>query len=293
MTMKYNYLTTESINQFIDNALFEDVGEGDHSSLSAVPASAVRKARLLVKDDCVLAGVELAEIIFKRVNPDLQLVLFIEDGAEVRKGDIAFEVEGKAQSILTSERLVLNCMQRMSAIATQTRKAAKALEGTKTKVLDTRKTTPNFRLMEKWAVKIGGGENHRFGLFDMIMLKDNHIDYAGSVTNAIREALDYRKRLGKDIRIEVETRNLEEVKEAMRVGEDGIQVIMLDNMSLEMMAEAVKLINGKYLTEASGGLNVEDLPAVAACGVDFISMGALTHSAKAVDLSLKAVNYKL
>jgi len=232
----------------------------------------------------------LAERIFKRVNPDLQLVILIKDGAEVRKGDVAFVAEGKAQSILTAERLVLNCMQRMSAIATQTRKAAKMLEGTKTKVLDTRKTTPNFRMMEKWAVKIGGGENHRFGLFDMIMLKDNHIDYAGGVTKAIQAALDYRKRLGKDIDIEVETRNLEEVKEAIEVGKDGIKVIMLDNMSLEMMAEAVKLINGKYLTEASGGLQIQDLPAVAACGVDFISMGALTHSAKAVDLSLKAIN---
>jgi len=286
--MKHNYLTTELINQFIDNALQEDVGEGDHSSLSAVPAEAVRKARLLVKDDCILAGVELAEAIFRRVNSDLQLTIFIKDGAEVRKGDIAFFVEGKAQSILTAERLVLNCMQRMSAIATHTHKAAKALEGTKTKVLDTRKTTPNFRLMEKWAVKIGGGENHRFGLFDMIMLKDNHIDYAGGVTKAIEAAISYRKKIGKDIGIEVETRNLAEVKEAIKAGKEDIQVIMLDNMPLAMMTEAVLLINGKYLTEASGGLTISDLPAVAACGVDFVSMGALTHSAKAVDLSLKA-----
>ncbi|TAH18371.1 MAG: carboxylating nicotinate-nucleotide diphosphorylase [Cytophagales bacterium] len=286
--MKYNYLTPELINQFIDNALQEDVGEGDHSSLSAVPVESVRKARLLVKDDCILAGVELATHIFGRVNPDLQLTIAIGDGQEVRKGDIAFVVEGKAQSILTAERLVLNCMQRMSAIATQTRKAAKALEGTKTKVLDTRKTTPNFRLMEKWAVKIGGGENHRFGLFDMIMLKDNHIDYAGGVRKAIEAAVSYRNKLGKDIGIEVETRNLAEVKEAIEVGNDDIQVIMLDNMSLAMMTEAVRLINGKYLTEASGGLTIDDLPAVAACGVDFVSMGALTHSAKAVDLSLKA-----
>ncbi|SFE43257.1 carboxylating nicotinate-nucleotide diphosphorylase [Thermoflexibacter ruber] len=284
--MKYDYLTSESINQFIDRALQEDVGEGDHSSLSAVPAHAVRKARLLVKEDCVLAGVTLAERIFKRVNPELQLNIAISDGTEVKKGEVAFVVAGKAQSILTAERLVLNCMQRMSAIATQTRKAVNALAGTKTKVLDTRKTTPNFRLMEKWAVKIGGGENHRFGLFDMIMLKDNHIDYAGGVSNAIKAAIAYKEKIGKDLRIEVETRNLEEVREAMQVGR--IEVIMLDNMSLEMMKEAVKLIDGKYLTEASGGLQLADLPAVAACGVDFISMGALTHSAKAVDLSLKA-----
>lgn len=286
--MKYNYLTKEAINQFIDNALQEDVGEGDHSSLSAVPAEAIRKARLLVKDDCVLAGVELAELIFKRVNPYLELTVYIKDGTEVKKGDIAFIVEGRAQSILTAERLVLNCMQRMSAIATQARRAAQVLEGTKTKVLDTRKTTPNFRLMEKWAVKIGGGENHRFGLFDMIMLKDNHIDYAGGVSKAIQAALEYRQKLGKNIPIEVETRNLDEVKEAIQAGGDQIQVIMLDNMSLEMMAQAVKLIDGKYKTEASGGLTLENLPSVAACGVDFVSMGALTHSAKAVDLSLKA-----
>jgi nicotinate-nucleotide pyrophosphorylase (carboxylating) len=286
--MKYDYLTKESIYQFIENALHEDVGEGDHSSLSAVPPDAIRKARLLVKDDCILAGVELAEMIFKHVNPFLHLEVFIKDGAEVRKGDIAFVVEGRAQSILTAERLVLNCMQRMSAIATQARKAAKILDGTKTKVLDTRKTTPNFRLMEKWAVKIGGGENHRFGLFDMIMLKDNHIDYAGGISKAITAALEYRQKLGKNIPIEVETRNLDEVKEAIEAGGKYIQVIMLDNMPLEMMKEAVKLINGKYKTEASGGITLEDLPAVAACGVDFVSMGALTHSAKAVDLSLKA-----
>lgn len=286
--MKYNYLTQESINQFIDSALQEDVGEGDHSSLSAVPSDAVRKARLLVKDDCVLAGVELATMIFKRVNPYLQMTVYIKDGTEVKKGDIAFVVEGRAQAILTAERLVLNCMQRMSAIATQARKAAQVLEGTKTKVLDTRKTTPNFRLMEKWAVKIGGGENHRFGLFDMIMLKDNHIDYAGGVTKAIQAALEYRRSLGKYIPIEVETRNLEEVKEAIQAGGDQIQVLMLDNMSLEMMTDAVQLINGRYKTEASGGLTLENLPAIAACGVDFVSMGALTHSAKAVDLSLKA-----
>lgn len=284
--MKYDYLTPESINQFIDTALQEDIGEGDHSSLSAVPSHAIRKARLLVKEDCVLAGVTLAELIFKRVNPELQLNIAISDGAEVKKGQVAFVVEGKAQSILTAERLVLNCMQRMSAIATQTRRAVNALAGFKTKVLDTRKTTPNFRIMEKWAVKIGGGENHRFGLFDMIMLKDNHIDYAGGVSNAIKAAIAYKEKLGKSLRIEIETRNLEEVKEVMQVG--GVEVIMLDNMSLEMMKEAVKLINGKYLTEASGGLQLENLPAVAACGVDFVSMGALTHSAQIIDLSLKA-----
>jgi nicotinate-nucleotide pyrophosphorylase (carboxylating) len=284
--MKYDYLTTDNINQFINSALREDVGDGDHSSLSAVPSEAVRKARLLVKDDCVLAGVALAEMIFKRVNPDLNLTISIPDGSSIKKGEIAFVVEGNAQSILTAERLVLNCMQRMSAIATQTRKAVEILEGTKTKILDTRKTTPNFRLMEKWAVKIGGGENHRFGLFDMIMLKDNHIDYAGGVAKAIRAAIAYREKLGKEIGIEVETRNLAEVKEALEVG--NIHVIMLDNMSLEMTTHAVKLIAGQCLTEASGGLTLNDLTAVAACGVDFISMGALTHSAKAIDLSLKA-----
>ncbi|MCU0389598.1 MAG: carboxylating nicotinate-nucleotide diphosphorylase [Thermoflexibacter sp.] len=284
--MKYNYLTLEAINRFIDNALAEDVGEGDHSSLSSVPIDAIRKARLLVKEDCVLAGVELAEMIFHKVNPELKLSILISDGIEVSKGNIAFVVEGKAQSILTAERLVLNCMQRMSAIATQTHKAVKALVGTKTKLLDTRKTTPNFRLLEKWAVKIGGGENHRFGLFDMIMLKDNHIDYAGGITKAIKAAQSYRERIGKNLAIEVETRNLEEVKEVIAIG--GVDVIMLDNMDLVSMKTAVNLINGRYKTEASGGLLLADLPSVAACGVDFISMGALTHSAKAIDLSLKA-----
>ncbi|WP_299758708.1 carboxylating nicotinate-nucleotide diphosphorylase [uncultured Pontibacter sp.] len=284
--MKLTYLTKKSINEFIVRALTEDVGDGDHSSLASIPADAQNQARLLVKGDGILAGVELAGYIFKAVDPDLQLDVLMRDGDRMKYGDVAFTVKGKAQSILTAERLVLNCMQRMSGIATYTNYMASLIAGTNTKLLDTRKTTPNFRIMEKWAVVIGGGHNHRFGLYDMVMLKDNHVDYAGGVRKAITATQKYLQEKGKDLRIEVETRNLQEVQEALGTG--GIHRIMLDNMSTDMMREAVSMIGGKYEVEASGGITEETIRAVAECGVDFISVGALTHSNRSIDLSLKA-----
>ncbi|MDX5423347.1 MAG: carboxylating nicotinate-nucleotide diphosphorylase [Hymenobacteraceae bacterium] len=284
--MKPTYLTEKSISEFIALALAEDVGDGDHSSLASIPADAQNQARLLVKGEGVLAGVELAGYIFKAVDPDLQVEVLLQDGAQVKHGDVALTVKGKAQSILTAERLVLNCMQRMSGIATYTHHLTQLIKGTKAKLLDTRKTTPNFRMMEKWAVLIGGGHNHRFGLFDMVILKDNHVDYAGGIREAITATQRYLKEKGKDLRIEVETRNLEEVKEALETG--GIHRIMLDNMTPDMMREAVALIGGKFETEASGGITEETIRAVAECGVDYISVGALTHSIKSMDLSLKA-----
>ncbi|AKD02754.1 carboxylating nicotinate-nucleotide diphosphorylase [Pontibacter korlensis] len=284
--MKPTYLTETSINEFIAKALAEDVGDGDHSSLAGIPTDAQNQARLLVKGDGVLAGVELAGYIFKAVDPGLELDVKMHDGDRMQRGDVAFTVKGKAQSILTAERLVLNCMQRMSGIATYTNYMASLIEGTGAKLLDTRKTTPNFRLMEKWAVVIGGGHNHRFGLYDMVMLKDNHVDYAGGVNAAITATQRYLQEKGKDLKIEVETRNLQEVQEALETG--GIHRIMLDNMSTDMMREAVAMIGGKYETEASGGITEETIRAVAECGVDYISVGALTHSNRSIDLSLKA-----
>jgi nicotinate-nucleotide pyrophosphorylase (carboxylating) len=282
-----NYLTEEAIAQFIDTALKEDVGDGDHSSLSSIPSNAVGKAQLLIKDNGIIAGIELAEIIFRRVDPSLKMETFLKDGAKVKKGDVAFIVTGKSQSILTGERLVLNCMQRMSGIATYTNKLNELIKGTAAKLLDTRKTTPNFRIMEKWAVKIGGGVNHRFGLFDMIILKDNHVDYAGGIRKAIEGAKAYLKNNTKNLKIEIETRNLNEVREALETG--GIDRIMLDNMSPELMKKAIQLIAGKYDTEASGGITEETITAVAKTGVTYISVGALTHSVKSLDLSLKAI----
>ena len=285
--MKPFYLTPQALTDFIKSALREDVGDGDHSSLASIPAEAQNQARLLVKDNGILAGVELAEMIFKEVDPNLKVEVLIKDGSTVKVGDVALTVTGKAQSILTSERLVLNCMQRMSGIATFTNRLVKMLEGTNTRLLDTRKTTPNFRICEKWAVLIGGGQNHRYGLYDMVMLKDNHIDYAGGIEKAVKATHEYLKRQGKDLKIEVETRNLKEVKQAVEVG--GIHRIMLDNMTPAMMKEAVQLIGGRYETEASGGITDQTLREVAETGVDFISVGALTHSIKSLDLSLKAV----
>lgn len=284
--MKPSYITDQFLHQFISDAFAEDVGDGDHSTLAAIPASAKSKARLLVKQDGILAGVELAEIIFSHFDPTLTLTVSLPDGSSAKKGDVAFVVEGSSRSILTCERLVLNCMQRMSAIATFTHHLSGLIKGTKAKLLDTRKTTPNFRLLEKWAVLIGGGGNHRIGLFDMIMLKDNHIDMAGGIEKAIIQTKEYLRATKKNLRIEVETRSLEEVKEVMSVG--GIDVIMLDNMSVEEMKKAVKMIDGKYKTEASGGITEETIRSVAESGVDFISAGALTHSVKSMDLSLKA-----
>jgi nicotinate-nucleotide pyrophosphorylase (carboxylating) len=293
--MKPAYLTPAAVDAFIEAALREDLGTGpgagDHSALAAVPAAARRRARLLVKDHGVLAGIELAGIILRKVDPSIELEFLLADGQAASPGQVAFTAHGNARAILQGERLLLNCMQRMSGIATLARQAVELLAGTNTQILDTRKTTPNFRLMEKWAVHIGGGRNHRFGLFDMMMLKDNHNDYAGGIGPAMTAALAYREQLAQQtgqprLRLEVEARNLAEVAEILAVG--GADVIMLDNMSLDHMAQAVQLIGGGSLTEASGGLTLEQLPAVAATGVNFISMGALTHSARNLDLSLKA-----
>ncbi|MBS1554955.1 MAG: carboxylating nicotinate-nucleotide diphosphorylase [Bacteroidetes bacterium] len=279
------YLTDEAINDFIDAALREDVGEGDHSSLATIPINTIGKGRLFVKDDGIIAGLDMAQRIFHRVNPALHLEFFKRDGDSIYKGEIAFEVTGSAQAILTAERLVLNCMQRMSGIATYTQRLCKMIDGTRAQLLDTRKTTPNFRLMEKWAVSIGGGHNHRFALYDMVMLKDNHVDMAGGISNAIEHANAYVNRLGKRLKIEVETRSMQEVQEVLKKG--GVDVIMLDNFPLEELSKAVQLINNRFKTEASGGINEVTLRAVAETGVDYISVGALTHSAKSLDLSLK------
>ncbi|WBO84010.1 carboxylating nicotinate-nucleotide diphosphorylase [Hymenobacter yonginensis] len=280
------YLTPEAISEFIRTALREDVGDGDHSSLAAIPADARNRARLLVKDEGILAGVELARHIFRAVDADLQVETLLADGDSIKHGDVVLTVEGCAQSILTAERLVLNCMQRMSGIATHTTHLRHLLAGTKARLLDTRKTTPNFRLCEKWAVLIGGGVNHRYGLFDMIILKDNHVDYAGGITEAIAATKAYLARTGRQLPIEVETRNLTEVQQALDAG--GIDRIMLDNMPPTQLREAVELIAGRVETEASGGITEHTIAAVGATGVDYISVGALTHSTKSLDLSLKA-----
>lgn len=284
--MKPAYITNQFLKQFITSALAEDVGDGDHSTLASIPATATSQARLLVKDNGVLAGVDLAVHIFQQFDSSLKVEIKLNDGDSVVKGDVAFTVQGSARSILTTERLVLNCMQRMSGIATYTQRLTNLVKGTKAVLLDTRKTTPNFRMLEKWAVVIGGGQNHRIGLFDMIMLKDNHIDMAGGIEQAILQTKDYLRASKRDLKIEVETRNLKEVEEVVRVG--GVDVIMLDNMGPEEMKKAVWLINGRYKTEASGGITEETIRGVAESGVDFISVGALTHSVKSLDLSLKA-----
>ena len=283
---KPSYLTKEALNTFIKNALEEDIQDGDHSTLSTIPKNLQQSAKLLVKENCILAGVEMAEIIFKTFDKNLEIEGFLKDGDQAKVGDIAFIVKGNARSILSTERLVLNCMQRMSGIATLTHEWDARLIGSKAKLLDTRKTTPNFRICEKWAVAIGGGTNHRYGLYDMIMLKDNHIDYNGSITNAVKMAQDYVKKLGKDLKIEVETRNLAEVEEALQSVADRI---MLDNMDVATMKKAVEMVDGKCETEASGGITRDMLKDVASTGVTYISAGALTHSAKNIDLSLKAL----
>lgn len=280
------YLTPAALTTFIRTALAEDVGDGDHSALAAIPAEARNRAKLLVKAEGVLAGVQLAELIFKEVDPALTLNVQLADGARVKHGDVAFTVEGPARSILTAERLVLNCMQRMSGIATHTAQLTARLAGTKARLLDTRKTTPNFRICEKWAVLIGGGVNHRYGLFDMIMLKDNHVDYAGGVAAAITATHEYLRRTGRNLPIVVETRTLAEVEEALQAG--GITRIMLDNMPPPLLREAVALVAGRLPLEASGGITEQTIAEVAATGVDYISVGALTHSAHILDLSLKA-----
>lgn len=268
------------------SALAEDIGEGDHSTLASIPADTKNEAQLLVKDDGVLAGIELAQEIFRHVDEKLAIEVFKPDGTFVYRGDVAFRVSGPARSILTSERLVLNCLQRMSAIATKTRRYKDLISGTRAQLLDTRKTTPNFRIPEKWAVAIGGGVNHRMGLYDMIMLKDNHIDMAGGISAAINRTKDYLRAINKTLPIEVETRNLEEVQEVLDNG--GVDFILLDNMQPEMLKAAVELIGDRCKTEASGGINEKTIRAVAESGVDYISVGELTHAVKSLDLSLKA-----
>jgi nicotinate-nucleotide pyrophosphorylase (carboxylating) len=278
----------KELELIIANAVREDIGEGDHSSLACIPEEAKGKAKLLVKDDGIIAGVQFAQMVFNYIDKDLKTEVFINDGDFVRYGDVAFTVEGKSQSILKAERLVLNAIQRMSAIATKTNKYVKILEDTNTQILDTRKTTPGIRALEKWSVLIGGGTNHRFALYDMVMLKDNHIDFAGGIEQAIVKTNKYLKDNKLDLKIEIETRNLEEVDEVLRVG--NIDRIMLDNFSYEDLTEAVKRINHKYETEASGGITEQTLRKYADCGVDFISSGALTHSVSNMDFSLKAVS---
>lgn len=275
------------IDLIITNAIREDVGDGDHSSLACIPASAQGKAKLLVKDDGIIAGVEFAKQVFAYVDPKMTVEMLIEDGSEVSHGDIVFYVEGASQSILKAERLVLNAMQRMSAIATKTKKFVDLLDGTGTKILDTRKTTPGIRALEKWAVKIGGGENHRFALYDMIMLKDNHIDFAGGVAAAINKTKQYLKDTEKDLKIIVEARDLNEIKEILECG--GVYRILIDNFDYEDTRKAVDLIGDESLTESSGGINEKTVRKYAECGVDYISSGALTHSVYNMDLSLKAV----
>lgn len=281
-----DYISEDFLQSFISSALAEDIGDGDHSTLAAIPADATSRARLLVKDNGILAGVSLAKKIFQHYDSKLVVETYLTDGAVVKNGDIAFTVSGSARSLLTTERLVLNCMQRMSGIATKTRRLVEMVEGTNVRLLDTRKTTPNFRLLEKWAVLVGGGGNHRLGLYDMIMLKDNHTDMAGGIRQAINRTKDYLRAQNKHLLIEVETRNLDEVRQVLDSG--GVDVIMLDNMSPEQMKDAIEIIGGRCKTEASGNITEETIRKVAECGVDYISIGALTHSVKSLDLSLKA-----
>jgi len=278
------------IDQFIINSLSEDVGDGDHTSLATIAAGTKGKAKLLVKDTGTLAGVELALEIFRIVDETLNITVFLNDGATVKPGDIVLEADGDAQSILKAERLVLNCMQRMSGIATTTRRIVDLLQGTKTKVLDTRKTTPGLRYLEKWAVRIGGGVNHRFGLYDMILIKDNHVDYSGGIKQAIEKTHQYLAAKNKNLQIEIEVRNLDELQQVLQTG--GINRILLDNFKFDELRKAVKIIDNKFTTEASGGITIDNIREYADCGVDYISVGALTHSVKSLDLSLKAVIVK-
>ena len=284
--MTSNEIYQQQLEELILNAFKEDIGDGDHSTLSIIGADVKGKAILKIKEDGILAGVEIAKEIFYYVEPDSVFRKYIEDGDTMQKGEIAFDVEAKIYTILSCERLVLNCMQRMSGIATLTREYTDKLKNYSTKLLDTRKTTPNFRLLEKEAVRIGGGVNHRFGLYDMIMLKDNHIDYCGGIEKAIEKAWQYVQERKPGLKIEVEARDIEDVKKVMRTGK--VNRIMLDNFSPHEIKEALKIIDGKYETEASGGITLENIESYAATGVDFISSGAIIHQAKSLDLSLKA-----
>lgn len=278
---------TDNFEQLISLWFAEDIGDGDHTTLSCIPETAIGKSQLIVKEDGIIAGVEVARRIFQAFDPELKMSVFIQDGAQVKVGDIAFVVEGKIQSLLQTERLMLNIMQRMSGVATRTNQYVKKLEGTKTRVLDTRKTTPGLRLLEKEAVKIGGGVNHRIGLYDMILLKDNHVDFAGGIDKAIIRAQEYCKAKNKDLKIEIEVRSFDELAQVMNIG--GVQRIMLDNFSVENTRKAVEIIDGKFETESSGGITFDTLRDYAECGVDYISVGALTHSVKSLDMSFKAV----
>lgn len=277
-----------TIEQIIDFALKEDIGHGDHTTLSTVPADKRGKMALFVKEEGILAGVDLARQIFHHYNPDISMQIILRDGSVISKGDIAFLVEGPVQSLLTCERLVLNFMQRLSGIATQTNKMVKILEGTSTKILDTRKTTPLLRELEKMAVRIGGGHNHRFGLFDMILIKDNHVDFAGGITKALNQTKQYLADKKLDLEIEIEVRNMEELQEALEAG--IASRVLIDNFKPDKMKEAVSFVNGRVLTEASGGITLDNLREYAETGVDFISSGALTHHIKSLDLSLKALD---
>lgn len=274
------------IDLFIKNAVAEDLGDGDHTSLSTIPANAQGKAKLIIKEEGILAGVQLALRIFEFIDSNLVVEEFMHDGEEVKYGDIVLTVVGSTHSILLAERLVLNCMQRMSGIATKTHHIVTLLNGYKTKLLDTRKTTPGLRYIEKWAVRIGGGVNHRIGLYDMILIKDNHVDYAGGIANAINAANDYLKANAKKLQIEIEVRNLSELSTVLTTG--NVDRVMLDNFEIEALKEAIELIDGRFITEASGGITEANIIDYAACGVDFVSMGALTHSVKSLDMSLKA-----
>ena len=275
------------IHQFITNALAEDVGDGDHTSLATIPGNTSGKAKLLIKDHGILAGIELAVEIFRRVDPHLKVTLLMHDGDVIKPGDIVLTVEGDVKSILTAERLVLNCMQRMAGIATKTHQIVELLKGTKAKVLDTRKTTPGIRYLEKWAVRIGGGVNHRIGLYDMILIKDNHVDYSGGIRQAIENTKQYLQQNNKALDIEIEVRNLNELDQVLQAG--GINRILLDNFNFEDLRKAVEKIDGRFDTEASGGITIENIRQYAECGVDYISVGGLTHSVKSLDMSLKAV----
>ena len=276
----------ELIDRLIDLAFAEDIGDGDHTTLSCIPDTAMGKSKLLIKEPGILAGIEVAKEVFRRFDPTMKVTVYMEDGSEVKPGDVPMVAEGKVQSLLQTERLMLNIMQRMSGIATMTHKYAERLEGTHTKVLDTRKTTPGMRILEKMAVKIGGGENHRIGLFDMILLKDNHVDFAGGIDKAITRAKEYCKAKGKDLKIEIEVRNLDELQQVLDLG--GVDRIMFDNFTPELTRKAVEMVGGRYETESSGGITFDTLSKYAECGVDFISVGALTHSVKGLDMSFKA-----
>lgn len=283
--MKQEYIPY--VEKLIELAIAEDIGDGDHSSLSSIPASERGRMKLLVKQEGILAGVEVAEMVFRKLDPTIKIEILLRDGAQIKVGDVAFYVEGQLTTLLQSERIILNIMQRMSGVATQTAVYVKELDGLKTKVLDTRKTTPGMRVLDKMAVKIGGGENHRIGLFDMIILKDNHIDFAGGITAALTGAKRYLAEKGKNIKIEVEVRSLKDIEEVFLAG--GADRIMLDNFSPELTRQAVELIGGRIETESSGGITLKNLRQYGECGVDFISVGALTHQIKSLDLSLKAI----